>query len=1328
MMPKTKNKTKIKIKTMDQLHHHLSNKSSWYAAWHKEPTAQTFHWFAFGVIVLFAGVLLVNAVNPFLSGLSSHAAANDPARVLVVYNAAYTGDEDHDGTQDSLQVANYYMQKRGVPSANLLGISPTDDSTITGFTNLQSQILTPIKNKLSTLGPTNIDVILFTYHTPYKYGSISLDNAVMGLNAWTSTVNKSGNPYFEPNPTFSTDKGHFDHNFKFSGTNMYLVGRLDGPGGVIRMMNLVDEALYAERYLSAQPGYYQGNVYVDSQNRASAEPYTDAFLSANSDVQQGNYGNYNGADVNIAYGSHYVANSGLTLKWQKMGDIIGTAGTAYQDGTSAETAPNALFYGGWYAATTYLEDVWQWLPGSVSNDLDSYGFAYSLRSTHYPQFAGQSIAHGASAATGAVLEPYVDGTSRPNIMLYYLFNGYSFAEATALSNTYLGWAVLNVGDPLYTPFKPKTAVMDTQSPAFAPGYPRLYQSMADGNVIDVMANDSPEPEVMKVTVNYGTTASYGATYTSPFYQRRQTFALTDVQGGVTLHYKITMTDPAGNSTSSGDLTMVTPAQTPYGGTAWAVPGTIEFENFDLGGEGVAYHDSEPTNYNPTYQFRNETGVETLADQGITRVWFVYPKEYLEYTVNVAQSGNYTFTETSYLNSPQTSEGGRFHIEVDGVNKTGSVHIPGAATASWTTFTQTGISLPAGQHVIRFYMELGSNNDGQTFGSLTPLDKFSVVYTGAGTGDTTAPTVSMTAPTAGQTLSGSVTVSANASDNVGVAGVQFKVDNNNIGTEDTTAPYSMAWSSSAVADGAHQISAVARDAAGNVSNATPVNVTVSNTQSPVYLNLSPTSLSFVSVSGGATPAAKSITLSNPSSSGGENWSANTNQSWCHVAPTSGSLSANSSVNLTVSVDAPSNVGTFNCTLTVSSAEAANSPQTANIIYDVTAAPPSGTLSAQDIGSVALSGSTTEAGGTYTVKASGIDIWDPADAFRYSYQPLAGDGTVIARVNSVVYTDDFALAGVMIRESFAADSKHAAMLVSPSGRAKFRSRAATSGSTVSVGPGAGGITLPQWTKVVRQGNNFSGYISVDGSSWQLIASATVAMGSNVYAGIAVTSHNNTVLTTAVVDQYSLSTSAPPPPTLSHLNLSSTSAAFSAVSGEATPAAKTVNVNNSGSAASSWTSSASQSWCHLTPVSGALAIGGSATLSVSVDAPSNVGTFSCTISITDVNADNSPQNINVSYTVTSATPSATPVITSYSVSASVNSATITWTTDQPTTGVIKYGSANNNLNLSVADAVLSTTHSKTITGLASKSAYYYQITATNASSGSTTTVVSSFRTKPK
>jgi len=98
-------------------------------------------------------------------------------------------------------------------------------------------------------------------------------------------------------------------------------------------------------------------------------------------------------------------------------------------------------------------------------------------------------------------------------------------------------------------------------------------------------------------------------------------------------------------------------------------------------------------------------------------------------------------------------------------------------------------------------------------------------------DTTPPTVGITSPAAGATVSGTFTVTASASDNVGVAGVQFKYNGVNLGAEDTTAPYSVSTNSATVPNGSYTLTAVARDAAGNLTTSAPVAITVSNNTTP-----------------------------------------------------------------------------------------------------------------------------------------------------------------------------------------------------------------------------------------------------------------------------------------------------------------------------------------------------------------------------------------------------------------------------------------------------------------------------------------------------------------
>jgi Big-like domain-containing protein len=110
-------------------------------------------------------------------------------------------------------------------------------------------------------------------------------------------------------------------------------------------------------------------------------------------------------------------------------------------------------------------------------------------------------------------------------------------------------------------------------------------------------------------------------------------------------------------------------------------------------------------------------------------------------------------------------------------------------------------------------------------------------TPASGGDTTPPVTALTSPTPGATVSGAVNVAATASDNVGVAGVQFKLDGAPLGAEDTAAPFSVSWDTTAGTNGTHSLTAVARDAAGNqttIAASYPGDVGIENNANVVFV--------------------------------------------------------------------------------------------------------------------------------------------------------------------------------------------------------------------------------------------------------------------------------------------------------------------------------------------------------------------------------------------------------------------------------------------------------------------------------------------------------------
>ena len=145
------------------------------------------------------------------------------------------------------------------------------------------------------------------------------------------------------------------------------------------------------------------------------------------------------------------------------------------------------------------------------------------------------------------------------------------------------------------------------------------------------------------------------------------------------------------------------------------------------------------------------------------------------------------------------------------------------------------------------------------------------------------------------------------------------------------------------------------------------------------------------------------------------------------------------------------------------------------------------------------------GTYTMTGSGADIWDQSDEFHYAFKTLSGVGSIVVRVESISDTDSWAKAGVMIRETLDAGSRHAMMVVTPGSGISFQRRIDTSGS--STDDTTGGITAPYWIKIERSlDGGFSAYSSANGSTWQKLGvSENIQMGTNVYIGLAVTAHN-------------------------------------------------------------------------------------------------------------------------------------------------------------------------------------------------------------------------------
>jgi hypothetical protein len=157
-----------------------------------------------------------------------------------------------------------------------------------------------------------------------------------------------------------------------------------------------------------------------------------------------------------------------------------------------------------------------------------------------------------------------------------------------------------------------------------------------------------------------------------------------------------------NAATAGVISGAPPSsqtQAPYTGTPFAVPGEFAAENFDHGGEGVAYHDV--VGGNAGGQYRTQEDVDIIVGGTGFVVNNIQSGEWLEYTISVATTGSYAIE----LRASSEYSISRFHVEIDGTDVSGPVTVPD--TGSWGTFQYiptNAVTLSAGQHVLRVHAE------------------------------------------------------------------------------------------------------------------------------------------------------------------------------------------------------------------------------------------------------------------------------------------------------------------------------------------------------------------------------------------------------------------------------------------------------------------------------------------------------------------------------------------------------------------------------------------------------------------------------------------------
>ncbi len=347
-----------------------------------------------------------------------------PERVLVVYNAKAPA---------SLDVANYYLARRGIPEANKCAITPPDNSSL-HWDDFEAIIRKPIQACLNAVGKDRILYIVFTYQTPFRLLQIptearletrALDQFVADI--WNDQVPDvteiTNHSYFAA----AQSQGNFYPPFvslaayrhQSGAQALYSVWRLDAATSELSK-GLVDKAILAEA------NGLRGQSCFDRRfgNVAGLEDW-----------------NYGAGDWDLFRAAEIVRKAGLPVTEDEQEAEFGTAPAPLR-------CDQAALYAGWYSYNHY-NDAFTWATGAIGFHLDS-GSALDPRGG--ANWSANALLRGLTVTSGAVNEPYLEGLPHADGVLRNLFEGANVGDAFLRNTAFLQWMVINLGDPLYRPF------------------------------------------------------------------------------------------------------------------------------------------------------------------------------------------------------------------------------------------------------------------------------------------------------------------------------------------------------------------------------------------------------------------------------------------------------------------------------------------------------------------------------------------------------------------------------------------------------------------------------------------------------------------------------------------------------------------------------------------------------------------------------------------------------------------------------------------------------------------------------------------------------------
>jgi hypothetical protein len=295
-----------------------------------------------------------------------------------------------------------------------------------------------------------------------------------------------------------------------------------------------------------------------------------------------------------------------------------------------------------------------------------------------------------------------------NKNFYVELDGVNISGILTVPNTggWQAWQTLTVTTPALTAGQ-KTLRIVMQANDFNINYIRFIQSST--SVAPVITSAATVQGTTGAAFNYTISAtnnptSYNATGLPAGLTVNSSTGV--ISGTVTTAGTYTATVSAANAVGTGSRSItitIAAAQSPYTGTAAVIPGRIEAENYDFGGQGIAYNDNDAANNGGQYRPAEAVDIENCSEGGYNVGW-IGTNEWLNYTVNVTTAGAYILQ--ARVATPNA--GKNFHVELDGVNISGNIAVPN--TGGWQTWQTVSVLTPAlttGQKVLRIVMD---NND------------------------------------------------------------------------------------------------------------------------------------------------------------------------------------------------------------------------------------------------------------------------------------------------------------------------------------------------------------------------------------------------------------------------------------------------------------------------------------------------------------------------------------------------------------------------------------------------------------------------------------------